>query len=190
MAIFLDEDMVGADANVIIYPRLLLCMGVTVLMSDGWLVGGHVSDHTTELHVLGEIANQIAARPGAHTEHLYCTGNYARHRAHGGLKVSQKAAALGYHGPAFRFDTPDYTHGTALQITSNGAGHKCSIEYKRDNKVAYQQGAGPMVAQWSSFQQQFRNVATPKTGFAAAVPNPHQVNLSRFALEVKRYQIP
>jgi hypothetical protein len=81
--------MVGADANAIIYPRLLKCVGVTVLMSDGWLVGGRVSDNSTEFNVLGEMANQIAARAPAQTVHLYLTGNYDNRKAHRGEGLSK-----------------------------------------------------------------------------------------------------
>ena len=41
MPLYLDEDLVGQDPAEICYPHLLLCMGVTVLMQDGSLVGAH-----------------------------------------------------------------------------------------------------------------------------------------------------
>jgi hypothetical protein len=70
---------------------------------------------------------------------------------HTGAKVSQKAATLGNHGPALLFSTPDYEHGTFVQVTCNGAGHKCSIEYKRDNRIQYEtNGVGPNVVIFSA----------------------------------------
>ena len=189
VAIYLDENMVGADPNVIVYPTLLLCMGVTILMDDGTLVGAHVSDGATEVVVLGKLAQAVGnLAPGVLPVHLYCTGNWHNHTAHGGMTIQQKAAALGFHGPAYRFDTPDYTAGTFVRVTSNGGNHKCSIEYKKDNKVAYDiNGVGAAVERYSLFRQAWANVNTPKAGLTNPVHHPHQVS---FLLQVRRYDIP
>lgn len=192
MPIYLDELMVGEDPNEIIYPNLLLCMGITALMSDGSLIGAHVVDGTREQEVLTEMANRIALAAPETPVHLYCTGNYENHKHHGGMKVSQKAAALGFHGKAYRFNTPDYAYGTYVRIVSNGANHKCSIDYKRDQNqgALYQNGQGPLVGQWSEFHQGIRVKPSAKVGLAAPIHKPHQVNFSRLLSEVKRYDIP
>ena len=54
MPIFLDEDMIAGDPAEICYPHLVLCMGVTVKMSDGYLFGAHVTEPTTEALVLAD----------------------------------------------------------------------------------------------------------------------------------------
>jgi hypothetical protein len=188
MPIFLDENMVGDDANQIIYPRLVLCMGVTVLMSNGHLVGAHVTDHTTEAAVLAKLALEIAALGPATAVHLYCTGNVHDHSQHGGLDIQQKAAALGFHGRAFLLDTPPYTNGTFVRVTSNGANHKCSIEYKRDDKVAYDDG-GPKVATYSYFKQDW-TTRDSKNGLSNPVHKPHLAKFSGFSQQIKEYTIP
>ena len=39
VVIYLNEDEAGTDATVVCYPHLVLCMGVTLLMDDGVLIG-------------------------------------------------------------------------------------------------------------------------------------------------------
>jgi hypothetical protein len=137
MPIYLDEDMVGSDPNVVGYPHLLLCMGVTVLMSNSTLVGAHVTNHTTEAGVLKELADQISKIASATPEHLYVAGHYNNHLGSQGMTVVQKAQSLGFHGPAYLFDTSPIKpkDGTYVEVVSNGSGHKCSIRYKRDEKA-------------------------------------------------------
>jgi hypothetical protein len=62
MAVYLDEEFVGSDPNEIIYPRLLLCMSVTCLMSDGRLFGAHIGEATYEDAVLAGLKSRIAAQ--------------------------------------------------------------------------------------------------------------------------------
>jgi hypothetical protein len=190
MPIYLDEDCVGSDPAVICYPHLLLCMGVTVLMSDGSLVGAHVSNSRTEDDVLSELASAIAGVAPLTMRRMYCTGNVDLHINHGGKSVQQKAKAIGFHGKAYLFDTGRINpkDGTFVQVTSNGANHQCAIQYKRDEKVRslYVNTPGGSVKRISSYRGVIAEQAA-KSGLSGPIHKLHSVN---FLLEVKKLNIP
>src|SRR5690606_34303338 len=77
MAVYLDEEMVGEDRNEIGYPHLLLCMGVTVLMRNGRLIGTHITTGTTEAQLLAEVKRRIQSDPSS-PYLLYVTGDLAK----------------------------------------------------------------------------------------------------------------
>jgi hypothetical protein len=64
MAVYLDEDHVGVDARELVFPNLLLCMGLGCQMDDGVTVGCHISGAATEDAVLAELKSRIDAQPG------------------------------------------------------------------------------------------------------------------------------
>lgn len=194
MPIFLDEDMISSDPAEICYPHLLLCMGVTVKMSDGYLVGAHVTEPTTEAHVLAELVQQIntyiANHHGVTMDKLYCTGNFQEHvTTHGGGDVAAKAGALNFHGDAYSFDASliQPRDGTFVTIRSNGPAHPCGIFYKRDEKVKYDNVSGPMVSQISSYRMNVRQTPTAKTGFRKPI---HKLHDATHLLQIQHQVIP
>ena len=140
MAVFLDEDQVGADPVVVAYPHLLLCMGATVLMSDGSLVGAHFSDASTEPAVARALAELIRLTP-ATMQRLYLTGNYDVHvTRHGGGNYMQKAAHIGYQGDVCLLDTGKFKpkDGTFVKITSLGPNQNCVVEWRLNEEMRYE----------------------------------------------------
>jgi hypothetical protein len=195
MAIYLDEDTVGQDPTEICYPHLLLCMGVTVLMTDGRLIGAHFSTPTTEAEVAAEMVVQINAHTAA-MHHLYCTADLPVHIVQcGGMDVAGKAQLIGFHGDAYSFDTSliDPQDGTFISVQSNGPNNKCGIYYKRDEKVQplYQTGVGTNVSKIESarFGQpaQVLNVPSKRTGLSGPI---HKLHRASFMLQIKHYKIP
>ena len=192
MPIYLDEDMVGQDQAEICYPHLLLCMGVTVLMADGSLVGAHFTTPGTEAGVMAEMVRQIAAHPAA-MHQLYCAADLPEHVVkYGGMNVRAKAQALGFHGTAYSFDSSSIKpqDGTFVAIRSNGPNNPCGIYYKRDEKVRplYETvGAPPLVSKVSGYKGTQIGVPASKTGLSAPINKLHKAN---FLLQVKRYSIP
>ena len=86
MAVYLDESMIGEDTQ-INYPHLLLCMGVTCQMTDGWLIGCHFDTPSSEEQNLAEMSRRIAAytaltRGVVRPCNLYCIGNLKAHNRH------------------------------------------------------------------------------------------------------------
>jgi hypothetical protein len=190
MPIYLEEDCVGADPTVICYPHLLLCMGVTVLMSDGSLVGAHVSNSRTEDEVLRVLTREINGLAPLTMQRMYCTGNVDLHTNHGGKSVQDKAAAIGFRGKAYLFDTGRIKpkDGTFVQVTSNGPNHQCAIQYKRDEKVRslYVYTPGGQVKRISTHRGVIDEAAA-KSGLSGPIHKLHRVN---FLLEVKKFNIP
>jgi len=147
MAIYLAEDEVGVDANTIGYPHLLLCMGVTVVMDDGSLIGAHVSSNDTEQLVMGQLLFDITAHRGQMTQ-LYCCADVKEHcGVHHCMDINGKANALRFQGPGYLFDFGyiNPRDGAYVEVTSTGADSLCTLRFKRNEKVDYDRGTGTMV---------------------------------------------
>lgn len=207
MPIYLDEEMVAGDPNEIRYPHLLLCMGVTVLLSDGSLIGAHFTNPSTEKGLIDEMKKQIAEYSAKHSvtmRKLYCAGNLPEHTVkYGGMDVLGKAQSLGFHGDAYSFDTSSIKpkDGTYVAVRSNGPMLQCSIYYKRDEKArkAYQFGQGPKVAKYLREVRDDRdpslilrpgkvvNLPSHTTGLSRDIHKLHEVD---FALQIQHHLIP
>ncbi|MFT5524104.1 MAG: hypothetical protein ACI9HK_002055 [Pirellulaceae bacterium] len=149
MAIYLDEEQVGSDANSVAYPHLVLCMGVTCLMGDGTLVGVHITAPLTEAASMANFLTEIQANASAMNT-LYLIGNTTIHCTRDRQmtvheNARSKAAAIEYAGKIHTYDTGHIKpqDGTFAQITTNGADQKCTIVYKRNEKMAYAKGEAP-----------------------------------------------
>ena len=104
MAIYLDENYVGSDARDLVYPGLVLCMGVACQMSTGRLIGCHISGPDTEDGVLDEMRAQIEEASGTPAL-LYMIANFSRHFLNTKLSFTDKARKLGYTGNIYVLDT-------------------------------------------------------------------------------------
>lgn len=144
MPTYLNEDQVGSDPTVIAYPHLLLCMGLTLQMDDGSLIGAHFTNSSTEARVAAKIIREIAAHGGT-AARMYLTGNFYEHVGkHGGQDYTGKAGLIGYTGDVFCFDTRTIKpkQGTFVRLTSHGPGNGCLVEYKREERVVYTDTTG------------------------------------------------
>ena len=138
MALFLSEDQVGSDQNMIGFPDLKLCMGMTVVMDDGSLIGAHISQESTEQALLNAILREVEDHGGTMTL-LYCAANYGAHCRGTCRPVQGKAQAIGFRGTAYLFDFGfiNDSGGAYVEVTSNGAGQTASLRYKRSSKMDY-----------------------------------------------------
>lgn len=181
MAIYLDEDMIGADANFIGFPHLLLCMGVAVLMKDGSLVGAHFTTPRTEQSLLNGMRRAILAN-GSGMDQLYCLADLAEHiQKYGGQDINGKAQALGFTGQGYvaDFGVLRPTDGTYAQVSSNGAGHRATVRCKLNEQVTYTCGTGAGVLKVSNkssapheAQQYSRNRLVPANSFTLGAAAP------------------
>jgi len=151
MAIYLDEDMVGTDANMTAFPHLLLCMGVVVVLGDGSLVGAHFTTSATEKALLHMMSQKISSN-GSGMRQLYCMADMNEHvTRHGGMDITGKAKGLGFSGEGYVIDfgVLNPTDGTYGQLTSNGAGQRATVRCKLNQKMTYTNSAtmtsGPSV---------------------------------------------
>jgi hypothetical protein len=175
MAVYLDEEFVGSDPNEIIYPRLLLCMSVTCLMSDGRLFGAHIGEATYEDAVLAGLKSRIAAQPSKPVT-LYIIGDQAKQQSHGGKSPQAKAQALGYRGPVRVYDTGKLspTDGSFVRIVSNGGAAACSVYATKDENArpyTIAAGAAKNVQMYQPPPRNaFQNTAVYKTGHTTNTP--------------------
>jgi hypothetical protein len=119
-------------------------MGVTVLMDDGTLIGGHYTSPSTEAKVSQKFIAAMAKHGGRATR-MYLTGNFYEHvQKYGGQDYTGKARLIGYTGEVLCFDTQKIKpkDGTFIRITSLGAGADCLVEYKREERVLYTDAQG------------------------------------------------
>ena len=151
MALFLDEDMVGTDANMIAFPHLVLCMGVVVVMGDGSLVGSHFTAPKSEKALLYMMSQKIAQN-GSGMDQLYCMADINQHvTQYGGMDIVGKANGLNFTGQGYVIDfgVLKPTDGTYGQLTSNGAGNRATVRCKLNQKMNYTNAAtltsGPAV---------------------------------------------
>lgn len=175
MAIYLDEDMVGTDPNMIAFPHLVLCMGVVLVMGDGSLIGAHFTQPTTEQPLLRLMADKVRSN-GSGMDQIYCMAEIAQHVGqHGGLDIHGKANALGFRGQGYvaDFGVLNPRDGTYAQVTSNGAGNRATVRCKVNDEMQYTYGAGSAVAfvrrmtgqsaggeAWASTRMTTRNTST------------------------------
>lgn len=139
MAIYLNEDQAGRDANIVAYPHILLCAGITVLLSDGSLAGCHFVGPTSEQQNGLRLAHEIALS-GEQMLSMYMTCNFHIHvNQFGSLDAVGKANLINFHGDVYCYDTAAINpqHGTFVAIRSRGAAHRPRILYKRDEKMLY-----------------------------------------------------
>jgi len=178
MAVYLDEDHVGVDARELVFPNLLLCMGLGCQMDDGVMVGCHISGAATEDAVLAELKSRIDAQPGT-PRWLYMIADFEQHFVERKLSFTAKARAIGYLGEIFVLHTRPRvgTHGTYARLVWNGGGAPCEVylEEEKDakpyaNGVAAALPTGSTVVRYSSFTKGFGVPGVIKTG--DSVPRP------------------
>lgn len=151
MAVYLDENMVGTDAQVIGFPHLLVCMGL-LCMTDQNLYGVHLLEiEDTNAAVDGFRAwLGVLGVGGAQMRALYGSANFTiRYRNISGpssnltdlwkVEMNRIAGRLGYRGPIYGFDTSIIApqDGTYVEYRSQLPRTTCRVFYKRNEKMQY-----------------------------------------------------
>lgn len=128
MTIYLDEDMIGSDRAELIFPHLLLCMGIVCQLSNGRLLGCHISGSSTEDGVLNELRSQIESDPGDPIR-LYMIADFSKHFLHTKLSFTAKAKALNYSGEIYVLDTQSIlkNDGAFARLVSSGGSALCNV---------------------------------------------------------------
>jgi len=178
MAVYLDEDFIGVDSRQLVFPNLLLCMGLGCLMSDGSLVGCHISGSSTEDAVLAEVKSRIASRTGT-PRWLFMFADFHEHFLDRKLSFTAKARAIGFAGEIFVLDTrPRVGKGGAyVRLVSNGGATPCDA-YLHAEKDAqpYATGSpstlppGSAIVKYSSFHKAIVTPGSIKIGDSAPRP--------------------
>ncbi len=193
MAVYLDEDMMGRDDDLVGFPHLLLCMGFVARTNAGpW--GVHLTSPANSPGTFTAYCNWAKGKgltAGAITDLYGCCNHVVRYGTSSptaGLKAWREEMAafanqLGWSGPARGFDTGiiDPRDGTYVEYRQQiGGAQPCAIFYKRNEKtvvpgttsVASQGGTADVVA-WDAGNKQFRAMAFPKTNVVGKVSALH-----------------
>lgn len=184
MAVYLDEDHIGSDANELVFPNLLLCMGLGCQMSDGSLIGCHISGASTEDAVLAEVKAKIAAHVGT-PKWLYMCADFKEHFLERKLTFTAKARTIGFTGDIFVLDTRPLVGagGAHVRFKSTGSVSPCHVfvlaeadarPYPSGNLANLPQGSS--LLKYSSFKGIASAPGSIKTGDAAPRPGtavPH-----------------
>lgn len=153
MAIYLDENQLGRDANCIGFPHLLLCMGL-VVMTDGTLYGAHLALPGRQSDdVVPALADLIAARhaPADMTALYGCCDRQARYQGSMNKKrawkaeMRQHARRLNFNGEIYGFCTSIVSpqNGTYVEYLPQYPQRRCRVFYKRNEKMNYVRADGP-----------------------------------------------
>ena len=156
MAIYLDEDHLGKDSNLVGFPHLLVCMGIAVLTRN-FIYGVHIvekSDANDTIPGFGRfLGNQgvdsrdmIALYGCCNFKIRYGDGNNRKDLWKAELR--HIAGVIGFAGSARGFDTSiiNPADGTYVEYVRTPNKNKCKIFYKRNEKMNYTGQAGNNVS--------------------------------------------
>lgn len=144
MPIFLNENEVGFDTQLVGFPNLGACMGVVVLTDQG-MFGFHPMPRVREKYpVFAQYIQQKA--PTATLLRFYgsCSWKLRYNLGAYGWKDEMRdiANAIGFHGKVKGLDTSQASHGEKRDDHCNyveyrpvGGGQKCEIYYKKMDKM-------------------------------------------------------
>jgi hypothetical protein len=162
MAIFLAEDVFGADDNVIGFPHLLLCLGFVVIVrrngqDDGELWGMHMGNPESSQPSFAVFASYLRKTAGVKPKQMVAIyGCCDRRIRYGGVTDPEEswrnemrgfAKQLGFRGLARGFDTNIIgpKDGTYVEYHAvRPALDRCRIFYKRNEKMEYSYGTNSL----------------------------------------------
>ena len=150
MPTYLNEDQAGIDSDQIGFPHLLLCQGVVCTMENGSLIGGHFTTKGSDQRVAARMMELINENGGSGAIRSMCVAQNEDVREQHSATISdslEKARLLGFKGEVKLLDTAAIKpkDGTYVQVTSQGLLDDPTIEYKRNEKMAFAPGVpGPL----------------------------------------------
>lgn len=150
MAVFLLENEVGCDDDVVGFPSLSGCMAV-VLQTDQALLGWHVYGSGRIDERVGAFVQFVQAMAAGTPVHLYGVCNHVERFGGDGTKwraeMDAVATGINYNGPVSGFDLSDGTgighESTYAEFHRDGQARRCTIYYKRWSKMQSTRGDIP-----------------------------------------------
>jgi hypothetical protein len=152
MPVYLKEDMVGADPDIVGFPHVLLCMAV-VCTTGSDLYGVHIGDISTTDPTVDLFKSWLAGRnvAGGDIRAVYASANFPiRYQDHSGpgsdltmlwtTEMNGIAKGLGYKGPFCGFDTSVIApkDGTYIEFWNDALHSACRIFYKVHDRMVYE----------------------------------------------------
>lgn len=120
--IYLAEQEAGGPATAVAYPNLRTCVGVTAVLANATMVGGHLTAADDIAPVTGRMVTAIGTEA---IKRLYFIGGYTLVKGqmiHGGTQTAHAqtvAAAFHYHGEVWTCDTASLGYMGLLVIFDN-----------------------------------------------------------------------
>jgi hypothetical protein len=137
--IYLNEQDAGGPATSVAYPNLRSCVGVTAVLSNATMVGGHLTAADDVAPVTGRMIAAIATEG---IKRLYLIGGYTLARGapiHGEGQMAHAqtvATAFHYHGEVWTCDTASLGYLGLLVIFNNATlTGEVQIQYKDWEKL-------------------------------------------------------
>jgi hypothetical protein len=158
MAVYLDEEMIGLDSDVIGFPHILLCMGFVTLFENASgelsLSGIHLSNPAKAQRAFPFFVNELftSGKPKMHAIYGSCNWD-VRYEGAGNQRAAWRdemmsyAKQLGFNGPARGFNTGVIApkDGTYVEYDLNRyAGFPVRIFYKRNERMIYTEGGAKL----------------------------------------------
>lgn len=158
MAVYLDEQLIGIDCDVIGFPHLLICLGFVVMCEDAAgarnLSGVHLTDIPASKRAFPQFLKSFTAnRPAGAIKAIYgcCNWNVryptGDQKSAWGAEMKDYAGQLGFNGPARGFNTGIITprDGTYVQYDLNPQPKTpVRIYYRQNDKMVFK-GGGPAM---------------------------------------------
>lgn len=150
MAIYLNEDRLGKDDQIVGFPHLLICMGVVLLTRQN-MYGVHIVDASDANETIPQFAAYLGQQGviPADMITLYGSCNFRVRYDDGGAAAWRRemrhiAGVIGFQGTAKGFDTAiiNPEDGTYVEYQRDQPGRRCRIYYKRNEKMTYAQAPG------------------------------------------------
>ena len=140
----------GPSEAAIGFPHLVMCQGVLVTMSNGALIGAHVSGADDEPRLMDQMSAFISENGGPdQIRQMYVAYDTTKWKSEYGRTVEEKAERFGYHGKVKVVDTapvPDMAvpdrDGSYVQFTAMGSQGKCLVEAKDHREMNFVAGEG------------------------------------------------
>lgn len=137
--IYLNEQDAGGPATAVAYPNLRTCVGVTAVLANATMVGGHLTAADDVAPVTGRM---IAAIGTEVIQRLYIIGGYALapgqiHGEDQSAHAQTLATAFHYHGQVWTYDTAALGYLGLLVIFENATlTGEVRVQYKDWEKLA------------------------------------------------------
>ena len=137
--IYLNEQEAGGPATAVAYPNLRSCVGVTAVLANATMVGGHLTKADDIAPVTGRMVAAIGTQG---IKRLYITGGYtldAGNTLHGEDQTAHAktlASVFNYHGQVWSCDTGALGYLGLLVIIDNATlTGEVEIQYKDWEKI-------------------------------------------------------
>lgn len=202
MGIYLDEDQLGRDDDVVGFPHLLLCMGIC-LHTRRSMYGVHIVVNAARgntipsfvkyIKQMNTLAQDMIGLYGCCNFKIRYGGNDAQDRWK--AELTHVANQIGFTGSVRGFDTSiiDPKDGTYVEYVRNGNADKVKIFYKLNEKMKFSKStaSNPSVVRAGHNKPEIRPVFnhTSDANIIATEKNKGKLHEVSYTLRLKTFTV-